>query len=275
MGTSKTQTEKTITYHNIEENKEISISYQEVFQKNFNYMLKFTRKPNFGILENYQRKLKDIAEIRQGVVAGPDRLRITNRNKLDNISIRQNQGIFVLSNEEVVQKGFTERETNYLLPFSYVRNLAKDTYDSLKNFHHTHQIIYLNKTNIDRSEVPNILNHLQRFKPIMNSRRETQMGKRLWYELHWPRTKDIFEKPRIISIRRTMNPRFILAEIPFVTDLSTNIIVPIQTVDIIDLYNYLISSKVTSWINYYAKRKGKILQVDKSVLEKIPVPNKL
>jgi hypothetical protein len=72
-----------------------------------------------------------------------------------------------------------------------------------------------------------------------------------------------------------MNPRFILAEIPFVTDLSTNIIVPIQTVDIIDLYNYLISSKVTSWINYYAKRKGKILQVDKSVLEKIPVPNKL
>ncbi len=223
---------KTLTYTHQVNQKSRVMAYSDVFHRDFDYMMKFTPKPDFRELESYRDSLGDIAEIRQGVVPGPDRLRKKNYSLLQNANLNNNQGVFVLSNEEIASLKFRSNEITYFLPFSYVRDLKKNEYLRTENYQSIHQIIYLNNSEINKDELPNILNYLNQFKLIMTARRENQMGKRRWYELHWPRTKKNFIDPRLVCIRRTDKPRFIHIEIPLVTDLATNIIIPKNPMDI-------------------------------------------
>ena len=273
ISSNRPSNKKELTYINQQNQKSRKIPYSDVFLTNFEYMMKFTPKPDFGGIESYRHTLGDIAEIRQGVVAGPDRLRKNNLNLLGNANLSHNQGVFVLSNEEVTSLELSKQELKYLLSFSYVRDLKKKIPLQEDPMQSKHQIIYLNDSEIEQSEIPNLLHHLKLFKPIMDARRENQMEKRQWYELHWPRTRKIFTDSRILCVRRVEKPRFILIETPLVTDLSTNIIIPRVPIDIKKLYNYLVSPEITEWITYFAKNKGKMLQIDKSVLMKIPVPD--
>ncbi|TFG19745.1 MAG: SAM-dependent DNA methyltransferase, partial [Promethearchaeota archaeon] len=266
---------KILTYSDQINQKSRVMIYSDVFHRDFDYMMKFTPKPDFKELESYTHSLREIAEIRQGVVPGPDRFRKKYYSLLQNENLNLNQGVFVLSNDEIASLKLRPNEITYFLPFSYVRDLKRNEYLHKVNFQSIHQIIYLNNFEINEDELPNIFNHLQQFKIIMTARRENQTGKRKWFELHWPRMKNIFTNPRLVCIRRTDKPRFIHIEIPLVTDLATNIIIPKNPMDIKKLYNYLISPKVTEWMTYYAKNKGKMLQIDKSILEKIPIPNNL
>ncbi len=250
-----------------------NIPYLDLFLVDFDYMMKFIPKPANLLPSNNTKSLGGISNIRQGIVSGPDRIRSRHLNLLDSGKITPNKGVFVLTNQEVKDLHLNNKESKFLLPFCYVRDLKTNSYNKERSFQPLNKIIYLNQQSFRESDCPNLLKYLIQFKPIMDSRRENQMNKRKWFELHWPRTIKIFTVPRILAIRRTPIPRFIYTEVPFVTDLATNIIIPKNPKNCRKLYEYLISPAVTEWITYYAKYKGDMLQIDKSLLEKIPIPN--
>jgi adenine-specific DNA-methyltransferase len=51
-------------------------------------------------------------------------------------------------------------------------------------------------------------NHLEPFKEILKDRREVKTGSRKWYELQWPRSKDIFENEKIVAPQRSSSNIF-------------------------------------------------------------------
>ena len=248
--------------------------YSDLFSSQHQYIMKFREKSRWEKLEALTRTLSDIAEIRQGVIAGPDRVRKKHLLWINNENVRPNLGVFVLSKEELEQMQLAPLENESILPFYYARDLKKQYYLLSDEFQPQHYIIYLNRYNLkDLTLFPNLQKHLLHFKPIMDKRREVRNAKRKWFELHWARTLEIFTLPRILSVRRTKSPRFIYTEIPFATDLATNIILPSQDINTKNLYEYLISPEIIEWISYFAKIKGHMMQIDRSLLEKIPIPN--
>ena len=50
-----------------------------------------------------------------------------------------------------------------------------------------------NVTNCDRT-----IKHLEKFKEQLSSRREARKGVMRWFELHWPRNKELFESKKVI-----------------------------------------------------------------------------
>jgi adenine-specific DNA-methyltransferase len=261
-------------YINLSQKKQL-FPYTEAFHPDFDYMIKFQSKSHLKEINAHHQILKHIAEIRQGVVAGPDRLRNRHLSMFSDIlpNLQPNKGIFILSNDELKDFQLNHREKEVLMPFCYVRDLDQDVYKKSGKFQPQHQIIFLNGIDFEEPIYPNLYRYLSRYKIIMEQRRETVAGKRKWHELHWPRTRNLYTHPRILVIRRTFKPRFLYTEVPFVTDLSTNIIIPTDNSNIKSVYSYLISPEVTEWITFYAKKKGKMLQIDKSVLERIPIPD--
>ena len=112
-----------------------------------------------------------------------------------------------------------------------------------------------------------------KFQTIMENRRENKSNKIKWYELHWPRIKEIFTEPRIISIRMTKSPRFIYSEIPLVTDLSTNIITSQNNSNLIPAIFFALNCDICKlWLKIRSKLKGNLMQIDGTVLRSIPIP---
>ncbi|MBN2157149.1 MAG: N-6 DNA methylase [Candidatus Lokiarchaeota archaeon] len=273
MGSIKDFTKKELIYHNIPSNRTDIISYSNVFLQEHDYMIKFRPEPDFKNLKFYKRTLGDISIVRQGVIAGPDRIRKKHKKLRSNSDISINNGVFIVSKDFLNQIELTEKERECILPFFYVRDLHQSKYLNFDPLPVKNYIIYMNNIAFQESLYPNLIRHLKPFKSIMEQRRETKIGKRHWFELHWPRQKELFTHARILIIRRTIKPRFIYTEKPFVTDLSCNILQPKYKIDLRALHEYLESSEVAKWINYYAKNKGNMLQIDKSLIESIPIPD--
>ncbi|WP_413078746.1 Eco57I restriction-modification methylase domain-containing protein [Solibacillus isronensis] len=62
-------------------------------------------------------------------------------------------------------------------------------------------LIYINRsTEMDDKE--NIVKHLETYKEQLSSRREAKNNMIRWFELHWPRTKEQFERKKIV-LRQT------------------------------------------------------------------------
>ena len=53
------------------------------------------------------------------------------------------------------------------------------------------EIIYMTKAN-DEEQIPILSDHLEKFREIMDARRENQNGHLNYYHLHWPRDEYFF-----------------------------------------------------------------------------------
>ena len=59
-------------------------------------------------------------------------------------------------------------------------------------------LLYATKANCkDIDQYPNLKKHLEKFKEIMEARRETKKGTIKWWQMHWPRKKILFENEKI------------------------------------------------------------------------------
>jgi adenine-specific DNA-methyltransferase len=258
------------------------IPLKNIFLKNSEYEIIFNQDPDvFEKLELIGKKfrpLSDFANINQGVIAGPDRLNSKNililENRNGEVPVKKT-GIFVLTEREVTDLNLNIEEKKLLLPFTYPRDieLAYFKGDIQKNIHENY-IIYIHRNIIlSKSKHPNLTRHLMKFQSIMENRRENKSNKIKWYDLHWPRVKEIFTKPRIISIRMTKSPRFIYSEIPLVTDLSTNVITSLKNNNLIPSIFFALNCDICKlWLNIHSKLKGNLMQIDGAVLRSIPIP---
>jgi len=216
-------------------------------------------------------RLDPSKEVAQGIVPNPDVVGTSNlkkipKHKITKYGIKKGDGVFV------VQKGFFKKLNVYekkvlkplLEPGDLIRYFIKKP--SSKN------IIYITKANDDK-KTPNLLDHLEKFREIMNERRENKNGRLNYYHLHWPRDEYFFEPgPKILSVRKCIRPTFAYTEESAYVMMSINVIRSTR-LDAKYLTGLLNSRLIAFWLKHKGKMQGTNYQIDKDPLVNLPLIN--
>jgi adenine-specific DNA-methyltransferase len=184
---------------------------------------------------------------------------------------RRGEGVFVVTADEIETLGLSDFERSFLRP--YYEASALDRYrvpGKPGRF-----VLYLTRGNApDINAFPQIRRHLQRFRPILQRRRETRQGQLRWWQLHWPREERLFHHPRILSVQMGRVPQFAFAEAPTYVGFAVNLILrrPETRFALTTLTAILNSSLACRWFEHHAKRRGIHLEISGATLRQFPMP---
>jgi hypothetical protein len=226
----------------------------------------------FQKLEKKGEVLQNLCNIIRGVDSSADRVTPKNISSLPNQKIEQHgikngDGIFLLTENE--------RESLQLLPNEL--ELVKPTYknsdiypyfvDIEKNLF----IIYTKKeSQIDL--YPNILNHLEKFREIMENRGEHTKGESGWYALHRPRDEKLLCSKKIVCSRwGEKGPNYFGFQTgEYYEGTDTRAIIPKDSAqeDIFYILAILNSTLIKKWLGEKAQRRGYTAQ---STLFQVPI----
>jgi len=208
-------------------------------------------------------------EIAQGIVPNPDVVSRRSFGRLPTSRVRElalNVGDPVF----VVPRGFLgtleKRESQFLKPSYEPAEL--DRY--FMPDQHTHEMIYLTRAN-DPGNLATIESHLSKYREIMESRRENQLGRIEFKHLHWPRDEAFFRRgPKVLCVRKCQRPVCVYTEAPAYVMMAVNVIRTMR-LDLRFLCALLNSRLIYFWLDQSGKKQGDQLQVDKEPLTRIPL----
>lgn len=251
-----------------------TIEYPKIKRSKYlNKFLKFDDDNIDSILEKISLArnfiLDEKKEVAQGIVPNAD---VLSKKSLDKIP-----------QSTILKYGLKAGDPVFVLPKGYFKNLSstensflKPVYEpvELSKYHlgsdFNKEMIYLTKA----TEVPginNLINHLTKYKSVLDLRRETQQGKLKFYHLHWPRTESFFAKGgKILSVRKCSEPTFTFTEKSAYVMMSFNVIKS-NRVNLKYLCALLNSTLIKFWLLKRGKMLGSQFQVDKEPLLEIPI----
>jgi len=226
----------------------------------------------FQKLEKKGEVLQNLCNIIRGVDSSADRVTPKNISSLPNQKIEQHgikngAGIFLLTENE--------RESLQLLPNEL--ELVKPTYKNsdicpyFVDIEENLFIIYTKKeSQIDL--YPDILNHLEKFREILENRAENKRRKTAsWYSLNWPRDEKLLRSKKIVSSRwGEKGPNYFGFQTrEYYEGTDTRAIIPKDSTqeDIFYILAILNSTLIKKWLGEKAQRRGYTAQ---STLFQIP-----
>jgi adenine-specific DNA-methyltransferase len=225
-----------------------------------------------GLLDKIKAKQNFIIdhkkEIAQGIVPNPD---VVNNNNILKIplarvkkeNIKVGDGVFII--EKGYFKKLSAKESRYIKPVYEPYLIDKYSINGYDK-----EIIYITKKNF-KNDAPKLISHLEKFKEIMEDRRENQQGKLDFYNLHWPRDEYFFERgEKILCIRKCAVPTFAYTEEEAYVMMSFNVIRS-KRISLKYLTGLLNSKLVAFWLRKKGKMQGNNYQLDKEPLLEIPI----
>lgn len=259
------------------ENKEIEYLKPTLIKNNFiDKTLTFSSNKAEEILTKMKNQhdfiLNKKTEVAQGIVPNPD---VVSKNalykipqsKIDEFSIKKGQDVFVVKKEFI--DNLTKEENFFLKPLYEPNQLSKFFIpNNISKY-----MIYITNKNFSKKieTLPNIKNHLEKFKEIMEDRRENLLGRINYYNLHWGRDENFFkEGEKILCVRKCSEPTFVYTTEPAYVMMSMNII---KTTRLNQKYlTGLLNSKLIAfWLKNKGKMQGNNYQIDKEPLLEIPI----
>ena len=223
-------------------------------------------------------------EITTGVQAGPARVSAKAVRRLgaapvglpaaDDSTPLPGQGVFVLTPAEVEALCLSDAERAFLRPFYFAHELRP--FKPLPPARH--HLLYLTPATCpDLSPYPALTRHFDRFQRLTSRRRETRLGYRTPFQLHWPREEARFLSPKLFSVRQTPRPCFVFSAGPAFVDLAVNVISPARNpshpaFSLPALCALLNASAIHHYLRHRGKNKGPILQIDGAPLSCLPIP---
>lgn len=136
----------------------------------------------------------------EGITANPERLTRSLAARSRALASFAGEPVFVLPRGHAVLRRLPARERALLVPW-----LAPDAIQRLRagDGPPAAQLIYATAATLTRERAaPRLTAHLARFRPLLDARRETRLGRRAWFHLHWPRD------PRVVRGARVLVPRW-------------------------------------------------------------------
>ncbi|MEO1998921.1 MAG: N-6 DNA methylase [Planctomycetaceae bacterium] len=216
-------------------------------------------------------RLEQGFEVRQGMAENPPTVSRRHLSRLTK-PVRVGDGVFVLRPQEIADLDFKTDEAEYLRPYYYPRHISRYHLPP----HDGTCVLYLDgKTLGDLSGSPRIKQHLSRFRPLMEARRETRLGRIPWWQLHWPRRADLFVRPRILCRQMSHRPSFVYVERPTFVGFAVHIVIarPQQSpLPLPALTGILNSNLANEWFEILAKRRGAHLEISGELLRQFPLP---
>ena len=182
-------------------------------------------------------------------------------------------GVFVLSAEEIAGLNLLPIERELLRPYFDTRVIRRYSLPDEP----THQILYLTRrTASDLDRFPAILAHLAQYRPILERRREVQLGRCAWWHLHWPRDEQIFLQPKVFSVQMGMRPQFAFCFRPAFVGFSINVLRPgPQPGYALEVLTGILNSDLAfGWFDRHAKRRGVNLEINAHLLRQFPLPSR-
>lgn len=202
-------------------------------------------------------------EVIQGIVPNPDVVNSRNFKLISKTeSIHVGDGVFVIEKDKFVN--LANQEKRYIHPLYEPTDVKK--YYLGKNHK---EIIYITKKNY-QNDAPSLLEHLYKYREIMNQRRENQNGRLEYYHLHWPRECQFFQGKKILSVRKCVRPTFCLAEGDIMVLMAFNVI-KTSRFDINFLLGLLNSELIEFWFKTKGKKQGDNYQIDTEPLLEVPI----
>ncbi|WP_010584876.1 Eco57I restriction-modification methylase domain-containing protein [Schlesneria paludicola] len=220
-------------------------------------------------------RLGDLGNIRQGIAENPASV---NRRTLERFASaadthrwRLGEGVFALKPDEVDQLNLSQTECELLRPYHTLTDLGRywlATEPSRKLLYSTRD------TCADIASHNAVRAHLERFRAILESRRETSVGANRWWHLHWPRDEQIWHAPKLVVPQMAIRPSFSVARDPTYVSFSANVFVPAQDTreDLRYLCGLLNSRVLWSWFQHHAKQRGIGVELNGHTLQQAPIP---
>jgi hypothetical protein len=182
-------------------------------------------------------------------------------------------GVFVLTPDETDALDLLVAERELLRPY-YETQAIRRYWVSERP---THQILYLTRRTAPRLDpFPTIEAHLERFRSILERRREVALGRCAWWHLHWPRDEDIFVQPKVFSVQMGKRPQFAFCRQPAFVGFSINMLLPQARsgCSLEALTGILNSDLALAWFERHAKRRGVNLEINAHVVRQLPLPSR-
>jgi len=207
-------------------------------------------------------------EVAQGIVPNPDVVNSRNiqkisQSKVDFFNITVGDGVFILNKN--VTENFPNNEQKYIKTVYEPTDVEK--YCILNS---NKRILYITKNNYD-NDAPRIVEHLDKYKEIMEDRRENLNRRLNFYHLHWPRDPIFFSAgSKILSVRKCDKPTFAYTEKEAYVMMAINII-KTNRFNLKYLVGLLNSKLIAFWLKNKGKLQGDNYQVDKEPLLQIPL----
>ena len=179
---------------------ESATSQGELTEKEWHLFVHKKHKKLLQAIEAAGKPLEEFCTINQGLVSGGDAVTSENIELLTHAAIEEHgikvgDGIFYVTEDEI-QKKIRPSEKDLELIKRIYKTSEVALYLSSHLIHPDLKCLYVNKETPIR-EYPRIYQHLQKYRNILERKREFQEGKLPWYSMHWARSKEIFEGEKI------------------------------------------------------------------------------
>lgn len=227
--------------------------------------------PQIGLLGKFEAHppLERFGVIRQGIAENPQNINKKTNKKFGN-QWKTGEGVFALQWHELNNLSLPEKEFDIIRPYYDLCDLGR--YMLAEN--PSLALIYSTmKTCPDIERYPTIRNHLAKFRPVMEARRETIKGSNRWWHLHWPRDESLWKSAKLICLQMSKRPSFVPSHKPVYVSFSVNVFVPsADTPEDLRYFAGLLNSKLLwVWFAHNAKRRGVGLEINGNILRITPI----
>ena len=131
-------------------------------------------------------------------------------------------------------------------------------------------LLYLTPSN-GAEQAVTLLRHLEKFRPLMEARRETRMGRMKYYHVHWPRQERFFRPgPKILAVRKCARPTFSYTEKEAYVMMAFNVIRS-ERVSMKYLAALFNSRLMQFWFLRRGKMQGDFFQMDTAPVLRAPI----
>lgn len=232
----------------------------------------FCSAAEWNVLEKMERcrnfRLDAAKEMTQGIVPNPD---VVSARALESLvpeavqrsGVRRGEGVFV------VPQGYFNRlpaaERRFLKPLYEPALAGRYALKAPEKV-----LLYLTPSNGSEQAVT-LLRHLEKFRPLMEARRETRMGRMKYYHVHWPRKERFFlPGPKILAVRKCARPTFSYTEDEAYVMMAFNVI-RTERVSMKYLAALFNSRLMQFWFLRRGKMQGDFFQMDTAPILRVPI----
>lgn len=218
--------------------------------------------------------LCELAEDRQGIVSGGDRVSARRMGSLDDPpeAVEVGDPLFVWRTDEL--EGELDRLRGTVVrPLLRGSDLRPDTVvvEPPNDAH----LLYVDGP-LEEGQL-DVVEPLAALKPALATRREVERGRMPWYRLHWPRDRAEQTGPKLVVPRRARAPRFALDLSASAVSSDCTYLVPPEELEspisyLVILMVALNSAETERYAKVFGKSKGEIIEFYSDPLESLPLP---
>jgi adenine-specific DNA-methyltransferase len=223
-------------------------------------------EPRFG---GPIQPLGELGRIRQGIAENPASV-TAKANREHGGRWRTGEGVFCLRREEVQRLGLSDAERRLLRPYHDLCDLGRYRMAAVPSL----TLLYsTRRTCPEIGAFPAVRRHLERFRPLLEARRETRQGTRPWWQLHWPREEEIWERSKLLVVQMARRPAIVPALAAAYVPFSVNVFVPHDgAAEHLYYFAAVLNSRLAwRWFERHAKRRGVGLEINGGVLAAFPM----